>query len=143
VWKVFILTGCKQTLFTNHLNGYIEIVCNTTGREYLNLYTDTQIHDRSNTSIISGGGIVLWAQIFFALYACIYGLHDHVCKGYRLCLFIRFVYWILELFRTVSHFLFLVLDPPSTNLDILICPSRYWNSDLYWFKSSTNQNSKY
>ena len=29
VWKVFILTGCKQTLFTNHLNGYIEIVCNT------------------------------------------------------------------------------------------------------------------
>ena len=29
VWKVFILTECKQTLLTNHLNGYIEIVCNT------------------------------------------------------------------------------------------------------------------
>ena len=36
-----------------------------------------------------------------------------------------------------------ILDPPSTNLDILICPSRYWNSDLYWFKSSTNQNSNF
>jgi hypothetical protein len=34
-----------------------------------------------------------------------------------------------------------ILDPPSTNLNILICPSRYWNSDLYWFQSSTNQNS--
>jgi hypothetical protein len=34
-----------------------------------------------------------------------------------------------------------ILDLPSTNLDILICPSIYWNSDLYWFKSSTNQNS--
>jgi len=28
----------------------------------------------------------------------------HVCKEYRLCLFLRFVYWILELFRTVSYF---------------------------------------
>jgi hypothetical protein len=28
-------------------------------------------------------------------------------------------------------------------MDILICPSRYWNSDLYWFKSSTNQNSNF
>jgi hypothetical protein len=36
------------------------------------------------------------------------------------------------------HFFYFsrILDPPSTHLDILICPSRYWNSDLYWFKSS-------
>jgi hypothetical protein len=27
--------------------------------------------------------------------------------------------------------------------NFLICPSRYWNSDLYWIKSSTNQNSNF
>jgi hypothetical protein len=35
-----------------------------------------------------------------------------------------------------------ILDPPSTNLVILICPSRYWNSDLYWFKSSTMMHTQ-
>jgi hypothetical protein len=57
---------------------------------------------------------------------------------------IYFIYlYIYMYFLHFSIFYFSkILDPPSTNLDILICPSRYWNSDLYWFKSSTNRNSK-
>ena len=35
--------------------------------------------------------------------------HVFVCKGYQFCVFLRFFYWILEIFRQSGIFLFFIL----------------------------------
>ena len=55
--------------------------------------------DISNTMLFT----YILPQVFY------HSSHAFVCQRYRFCLFLRFFYWILELFRHCDIFLFFIL----------------------------------